>query len=57
MGFIGRILGISLAQSVFQNMLKVNLGKYAQGLPEAYVEAVRNDAKAVWEVVPDVSKQ
>ena len=52
-GFAGRILGLSLAGSVFQNMLKNNLHKYAPGASEDIVVAVVNSADAVWKYVPD----
>lgn len=54
-GFAGRIIGISLAGSVFQNMIKVNLHKYASDLPIQYMEAIVNSASAVWTTVPQVS--
>lgn len=53
-GFVGRNLGISLAGSVFGNMLKVNLQKYAPGLSDQLVTAVQNNAGAVYSAVPDV---
>ena len=52
-GFVGRNLGISLAGSVFGNMLLVNLHKYAPGLPPGLVAAVQNNAGAVYSAVPE----
>lgn len=52
-GFAGRIIGISLAGSVFENMIQVNLHKYAPELPEDLVRAVVNSATAVWQFVPE----
>lgn len=54
-GFAGRVVGISLAGSVFGNMLQVYLGKYAPTLPPQYLEAVINSPAAVWDTVPAVS--
>ena len=53
-GFVGRNLGISLAGSVFGNMLQVNLHHYAPGLPAQLVAAVQNNAGAVYSAVPEV---
>ena len=52
-GFIGRNLGISLGGSVFGNMMKVNLHKYAPSLPAEAIVAIQNNAGAVWTSVPD----
>jgi hypothetical protein len=54
-GFAGRIIGISLAQSVFENMIQKNLRHMVPGISEGYVAAVVGDATAVWNVIPDVS--
>lgn len=54
-GFAGRIVGISLAGSVFENMIQVNLARYAPDLPSSLVAAVINNAGAVWTIVPEVS--
>ena len=51
-GFAGRIIGISLAGSVFENMLQRNLAAYAPDLPAPLVQAVVNSAAAVWDSVP-----
>lgn len=56
-GFAGRVVGISLAGSVFGNMLQVYLGKYAPSLPPQYLEAVINSPAAVWDTVPEVSHE
>lgn len=53
LGFAGRITGISLAQSVFGNMLKRNLGRYAPGLGHELRARVALDATALWTAVPD----
>ena len=52
-GFMGRIVGISLAGSVFENTIQKNLLKYAPGLPAEATLAVINSAAAVWTAVPD----
>ncbi|ORX34479.1 major facilitator superfamily domain-containing protein [Kockovaella imperatae] len=52
-GFAGRILGISLAGSVFENTIQTNLHKYVPDLPQQLVYAVVNSAEAVWTVIPD----
>lgn len=46
---------MSLAGSVFGNMLQVYLVKYAPNLPPQYLEAVINSPAAVWDTVPEVS--
>ncbi|KAF8329701.1 major facilitator superfamily domain-containing protein [Cantharellus anzutake] len=51
-GFTGRLFGISVAGSVFENMIQVNIHKYAPNLPRPLVIAVMNAADAVWKVVP-----
>ena len=52
-GFAGRIVGISLAGSVFENMLQVNLRKYSPQTPPNLVHAIISSATAVWDTVPD----
>lgn len=54
LGFAGRIVGISLGGSVFENMIQVNLHKYVPALPAGLVQAVTSDASAVWTVVPEI---
>lgn len=53
LGFAGRIVGISLAGSVFENLLQKNLHKYVPDLPDELVQAVVNQATAVWTDVPE----
>ena len=45
---------MSLAGSVFGNMLQVNLRKYAPGLSAELVTAIQNTAGAVFTDVPEV---
>lgn len=52
-GFAGRIIGLSLAGSVFENMIKVNLHKYVPELPEEIVHAMSADATTLWTAVPE----
>jgi Na+/melibiose symporter-like transporter len=52
-GFSGRIVGLSLAGSVFENMMQVNLHKYVPGLPEELVHAITSNANALWTAVPE----
>lgn len=52
-GFSGRILGLSLAGSVFENMIQVNIHKYVPGLPEQLVRALTSNSNALWTVVPE----
>lgn len=52
-GFTGRIVGISLAGSVFQNTIRQNLDKYAPDLPKDLQTAIASSADAVWTVVPE----
>ena len=47
-------MGISLAGSVFENMLQRNLAHYAPDLAPALVAIVISSASAVWTAVPDV---
>jgi hypothetical protein len=54
-GFAGRIIGISLAGSVFENMIQVNMKKYVPTLPEHLVQEVVNSATAIWDEIPAVS--
>lgn len=49
-GFAGRIIGISLGGSVFENMIQRNLRTHVPQLPEQLVLAVVNDATAVWKL-------
>ena len=51
-GFLGRLAGISIAGSVFENMIQVNIHTYAPHVPEGITVAVMNAADAVWTVVP-----
>ncbi|KAK4687774.1 MFS transporter, DHA2 family, glioxin efflux transporter, partial [Tremellales sp. Uapishka_1] len=53
LGFAGRILGISLGGAIFENQIQTNIRKYASDLPAQYVNAVVQDANAVWDTVPD----
>lgn len=52
-GFAGRIVGLSLAGSVFENMIQVNLHKYVPDLPEEVVHAMTSNAGALWTSVPE----
>ncbi|GMK56868.1 hypothetical protein CspeluHIS016_0307080 [Cutaneotrichosporon spelunceum] len=52
-GFGGRIVGLSLAGSVFENMIQVNLHKYVPDLPDELVKALTSNASALWTVVPE----
>jgi hypothetical protein len=56
LGFAGRIIGISLATSVFENMIQKNLHRGVPDLPDALVRSVVADATAVWNVIPEVSQ-
>ncbi|KAF8316148.1 MFS general substrate transporter [Clavulina sp. PMI_390] len=51
-GFVGRNIGVSLAGSVFGNMLKVNLSKYAPDLEPVFIVDLQNNANAVWTTIP-----
>lgn len=53
LGFMGRIVGVSLANSVFANMIQRNLHKYVPQLPGPLLHAVVNDATAVWTKLPE----
>ena len=53
-GFIGRILGISLAGSIFENMIQRNLHHFAPTLSPELVQVVTASASAVWTAIPDV---
>jgi len=52
MGNIGRLIGISAAGSVFENMLQVNIHKYAPDIPQYLIIAMMKSADALWKVVP-----
>ena len=52
MGFLGRLWGISVAGSVFENMLQVNIHKYAPHISQDIIVAIMNAADAVWKAVP-----
>ncbi|KAF8308091.1 MFS general substrate transporter [Clavulina sp. PMI_390] len=52
-GFVGRNLGISLAGSVFGNMLRKNILKHAPTISPGVLAAVEANANAVWTSVPD----
>ncbi|KAL1405301.1 hypothetical protein Q8F55_008928 [Vanrija albida] len=52
-GFAGRIIGISLGGSVFENMIQRNLHAHVPQLPEGLLRAVVNDATAVWTQLPE----
>ncbi|BEJ13591.1 hypothetical protein CspHIS471_0307650 [Cutaneotrichosporon sp. HIS471] len=52
-GFAGRIIGLSLAGSVFENMIQVNLHKYVPNLPEELVHVMTSNANALWTIVPE----
>jgi hypothetical protein len=42
---------------VFENMIQVNLRKYAPSLPSVYISAVINSAGAVWDTIPEQYQQ
>ncbi|KAF8317979.1 MFS general substrate transporter [Clavulina sp. PMI_390] len=52
-GFIGRLYGIGIGGSVFENMIPVNITKYAPTLSPEITTQVRDNALAVWTSVPD----
>lgn len=52
-GFAGRIVGLSMAGSVFGNTIQTNIVKYAPDLPPQYAGSLINDASAVWTVIPE----
>jgi hypothetical protein len=56
-GFVGRLYGIGIAGSVFENMIPVNIHKYAPSLSKELVKQVQDNANAVWHTVPDVRTQ
>ncbi|EJT50075.1 aflatoxin efflux pump AFLT [Trichosporon asahii var. asahii CBS 2479] len=56
-GFAGRIVGISLAQSVFGNVLKRNVVKYAPGLSPELKHRIILDSAALWTAVPDSQRE
>lgn len=51
-GFAGRIVGISMAQSVFGNVLKQNVQKYAPLLSPELKHRVVVDSSSLWTAVP-----
>lgn len=55
MGFVGRLLGISVAGSIFANQLRHNLSVYVPDLPPQVAAALLGSASAIWDDVPDVS--
>ena len=52
-GFAGRIIGISLGGSVFENMIQRYLRKDVPGISPELMKAVVSSPTAVWEVVPE----
>ncbi|KLT44397.1 MFS general substrate transporter [Cutaneotrichosporon oleaginosum] len=54
LGFAGRIAGLSLAGSVFGNMIQANLRRYAPTLPPHLVRALTSDAGALWALPPEM---
>ena len=52
MGYMGRLIGISTAGSVFENMLQVNIHKYAPDVPQSLIIVVMKAADALWKIVP-----
>ncbi|ODN84854.1 hypothetical protein L202_00712 [Cryptococcus amylolentus CBS 6039] len=52
-GFAGRILGLNVAQSVFENMLQRNLRSQIPTISSELIASIMNDAASVWTVVPD----
>ncbi|KAK8846517.1 hypothetical protein IAR55_005603 [Kwoniella newhampshirensis] len=53
MGFVGRIIGLSVGGSVFENMLQRNLRDRVPGITLDMIAAIVSDATAVWKVVPE----
>ncbi|CDZ98787.1 Predicted transporter (major facilitator superfamily) [Phaffia rhodozyma] len=53
-GFIGRIVGVSVATSIFNNLIIFKLDKYAPTMPKAYQSIVRDSVAAIRTVVPEV---
>lgn len=56
-GFIGRLYVIGIAGSIFENMIPVNIHKYAPNLSPELVKQVKDNANAVWASVPDDQRQ
>jgi hypothetical protein len=52
--FVGRLLGIGITGSVFENMIPVNIRKYAPSLSEVLIKQVQDNANAVWHIIPGV---
>lgn len=52
-GMAGRIIGLSMAGSVFGNTIQTNIAKYASDLPPQFANALINDASAVWSIIPE----
>ncbi|KAF8304792.1 MFS general substrate transporter [Clavulina sp. PMI_390] len=52
-GYVGRNVGISLAGSVFGNMLQKNLVKDVPSLSSDIIQKIQANANAVWTDVPD----
>ncbi|WVN86534.1 uncharacterized protein L203_101700 [Cryptococcus depauperatus CBS 7841] len=52
-GFFGRITALSMAGSVFENMIQRHLKSYVPGITPDIVKAIVNDASAVWTAVPE----
>ncbi|WVQ71500.1 hypothetical protein IAR50_001038 [Cryptococcus sp. DSM 104548] len=52
-GFAGRILGLNVAQSVFENMVQRNLRSQVPNITPQLISSIMNDAASVWTVVPD----
>ena len=51
-GFYGRIIGISVATCILENVLQKKLHHYAPDMPAQYVTQIINQASAVWTTVP-----
>ena len=56
-GFYGRIIGISVATCVLENLLQKKLHQYVPDMPEIYVQQVINQASAVWTIIPEQYRQ
>ncbi|WWD21836.1 hypothetical protein CI109_106324 [Kwoniella shandongensis] len=52
MGFVGRIIALSLGGSVFENMLQKNIKNQVAGITPEIIAEIMNDATAVWNAVP-----
>ncbi len=57
MGFIGRLMGISVGGTIFANQLRHNLAVYVPELPSEAAAALVGSASAIWDSVPDVSSR